>query len=154
MRCCLCNTCMRLLCNCVVMDTELTYLVCMSVPVCLVKVTIDPLANLVILCCCSMFQEDCPTILGLLPSPLALVPLIGSYPTNTGITTVSWSLPQHVPVPAPWARCQLSLLLLQLKGPIHQAKPYPLPKFCLSLITEPFPQKLVDKVRSGQFVKM
>lgn len=106
--------------------------------------------------CLSLVQDTIPT-LGLLPPPpaLASVPLI---PSSPGATTVSWSLPQPASVPwtaAPSLFAPLAQATNQTGQVIpQQAGPYIMPGFSLSPATEPFPQRLVDKVRAGQFVEM
>lgn len=73
-------------------------------------------------------------------------------------TTLAWSHPQPISVPlamGAMAEPAISAPFARPTPMAHQSvPPLPIPGFSLSPASEPFPQKLVDKVRSGQFVEM
>lgn len=90
-----------------------------------------------------------PLELGRLPPPpaLAAIPLISGSP-NTGATLSQ-------PVAAHESTSSHESIGVTAAVPNHLAAvPLSSAGFSLSPATEPFPQKLVDKVRSGQFVEM
>lgn len=105
------------------------------------------------------------------PAALTSVPLLsGGQQIPLPATSVSWSLPQPGSVHgAPGVLSTATTAPLLAAAPWPQMDPsqrYPSPvtqpwlpppmasDFSLSPATQPFPQKLVDKVRSGQFIEM
>jgi hypothetical protein len=89
---------------------------------------------------------------GVIPSPSALAPvhLLGTSSTGSSeATSVTWSVPQLLAS----SLAQPPLFAQASSGLNAPSGATPLP-YSLSPATEPFPQKLVEKVRSGQFVEM
>ena len=92
---------------------------------------------------------------GAIPPPLALasVPLMGRSPASgAGTTAVSWSVPQPIPTSQPISSSQ-AVQTPQSSQAVGSVGAAALP-FSLSPATEPFPHKLVAKVKAGQFVEM
>lgn len=126
-------------------------------------------------CCPYLGVEAGSVSLGFFPSPSALVsvPLM-SVPPAGAVATTSWShlgpVTALVSSQAAWLQsiptAPLSSTARQQPLPVSLAPPEQPPPsqpspavtssagFSLSPATEPFPQKLVDKIRSGMFVEM
>ena len=66
------------------------------------------------------------------------------------VTSTSWT--SHHPVSSPWATGVSSGAAWASSGPVSQF--LPAAGLALSPGSEPFPQRLVDKIRSGQFMDM
>lgn len=97
------------------------------------------------------------THLGAMPPSTAIVsvPLITNALYNTPQTTsVSWSLAQPLVSTLPQTAGVMLATTTSTTTNQSSNAPHAVSGFSLSPATAPFPQKLVDKVRSGQFVEM
>ena len=92
--------------------------------------------------------------LGSLPPPASLVS-VPTMASNTTGTVLSWANgTPYVPLSTIPPVVPSSVLVSSLGTALPEAIPHTPPGFSLSPSLEVFPQKLVDRVRSGQFVDM